>query len=194
MSFEFYSSADMLGKVFWLCAICGTLFFCLRLIMMIVAGDISDTDGDIDDGSHMSDSSDAAFEILSIHTITALIMMFGWGGLTCYLQFGLGHVLSILTAAGVGIFAMAITAFIFKMASSLVSKGGVFRIHDTVGMNASVYQQIPAEGLGKIHISMPNGGTREMNAVSAEKNEIPSFQTVKIVEVVDNHTLSVRKI
>ena len=47
MSFEFYTSADMLGKFFWGCAIGGTAVFVIRLLMMFMGGD-SDGDGFID--------------------------------------------------------------------------------------------------------------------------------------------------
>jgi len=190
MTFEFFTTADMLGKVFWLCAIAGTLFFSLRILMMLIGGDIAD---DVD-GEGFSDSSDVAFEIFSLNSITAFVMMFGWVGLTCHLQYGLGHVQSVVIAFLIGVLAMLVTAYLFQLAGKLVDKGAVFKIKDTVGMNASVYQQISADGRGKVNVTLPGGVLRELDAIAADKEEIASFQTVKVVEVVDNNTVSVRKI
>lgn len=190
MNFEFFTTADMLGKVFWLCAIAGTLFFGLRILMMLVGGDMG---GDIDADGY-SDSSDISFEIFSVHSITAFVMMFGWVGLTCHLQYGLGSVQSVIIAFLVGIIAMLVTAWLFQMAGKLVDKGAIFKIKDTVGLNASVYQQIPADGRGKVNVTLSGGILRELDATAADKKEIASFQTVKVVEVIDNNTVSVRKV
>ncbi|VAX35750.1 hypothetical protein MNBD_UNCLBAC01-208 [hydrothermal vent metagenome] len=190
MSFNFFTTADMLGKVFWLCAMAGTLFFALRILMMLIGGDFGD---DIDSDGY-SEASDAAFEVFSINSITAFVMMFGWAGLTCHLQYALGQLQSVLIAFLVGVLAMLITAYLFQLASKLVDKGAVFKIQDTVGMNAEVYQKILANGRGKINVTPAGGQLRELDAMSADKEEIASFQTVKIVEVIDNNTVSVRKI
>lgn len=191
MGFDFLTSADMLGKVFWYCAIGGTAFFMIRLVMMLIGHDF-DSHGD--GGIHMDTHSDAAFQLFSINSVTSFLMMFGWGGLTAYIQFKLGSTLSILIAIFVGIAAMFTIALIFKLAMRLVSKGEEFKIEDTVGLNASVYQRIPAEGSGKVNVSLPGGILKELDAISEEKVVIDSFKTVKVVKVIDNKTISVRKI
>lgn len=191
MGFDFITSTDMLGKVFWYCAIGGTVFFMIRLVMMMIGHDF-DSPGD--GGIHMDTHSDAAFQLFSINSVTAFLMMFGWGGLTAYIQFKLGSTLSILIAIFVGIAAMFTIAIIFKLAMKLVSKGEEFKIEDTVGLNASVYQRIPAEGSGRVNVSLPGGILKELDAVSEDKSVIDSFKTVKIVKVIDNNTVSVRKI
>jgi hypothetical protein len=187
VTFEFFSSADMLGKIFWLCAISGTLFFALRLLMMLIGSD--GADGDLD-----FEGSDHAFEVLSITSITAFIMMFGWSGLTCHLQYGYSSPKSILIALGVGVFAMMTIAWLFQIAKSLTSRGSVFNIDDAIGLNAQVYQEIPAKGIGKINVTMRKGFSRELDASSTDNVKIASFQSVKIVKVVDARTVSVRKI
>ena len=159
--------------------------------MMIVGADFEDGEMGGDD---WSDSTDASFEFLSIHTITAFVMMFGWSGLTCYLQFQMGANQSLIIAFIVGLVAMLITADLFVQAKKLVSRGADFKISDLVGMNAQVYQTIPVEGVGKITVSMAGKMTREVDAISADKVNLKSFQTVKIVEVIDANTVSVRKI
>jgi hypothetical protein len=67
-------------------ALIGTLFFVVRLGLMLVGGGDWDVDADVDadidgdiDGDF--DDSDHAFKVLSIQSITAFMMGFGWGGL-----------------------------------------------------------------------------------------------------------------
>ena len=203
MNLEILTNNTPLENVFWFCALVGTLFFVLRVIMMFMGADGGDggsdfhghggdVGGDLGDMGHMS-HSDVVFETISINSITAFIMMFGWTGLTCHKQFGMGTTISLVISLLIGILCMLITAYIFKLAKKLTSPGAEFDIKNTVGMNASVYQQIPAEGRGRININMP-AMTRELDAVSEEKQEIASFNTVEVVRVVDNNTVSVKKV
>ncbi|VAW16044.1 hypothetical protein MNBD_BACTEROID05-1102 [hydrothermal vent metagenome] len=190
MSFEFFNGADMLGKIFWLCASAGTLFFSLRIIMMVIGGDIdSDMDGDFD-----MDGTDHAFEVLSINSITAFIMMFGWSGLTAYVQYALGNFQSVIIAFIVGIISMLFVAWLFDMAKKLVDRGAVFKLESVVGLNAQVYQEIPEEGVGKINVTTDKGVLKELDAVSEDKVKISSFVQVKIVKLWDGRTVSVQKI
>ena len=207
MNADFLTSASPLENIFLFCAICGAVFFIIRFVMMLMGagtegadaidggmdmdmdgGDVGDID--VDDASH----SDTLFGILSINTVTAFVMMFGWAGLTCYKQFSLGAAASIIVAFLVGVLCMLITAYLFKLSGKLVSKGGTFNINTAVGKKASVYQQIPADGKGRINLNIPGSNTRELNAVSADHKDIESFKTVKIVKVIDNNTVSVKQV
>ncbi len=196
MNVNFFLASDMLGKVFWGCAIGGTLFFTLRVIMMIVGGDLDEAgdSGDVGDADGLSDASDMAFEVFSINSITAFVMMFGWAGLTAYMQYALPSFPSIIIAFIVGALAMLITAYLFQLAMKLVSRGAQFKLDSVIGMNVKVYQQIPATGSGKVQISVPGGMLREFDAVSEEKVLIESFKTATVVRVVDQSTVSVKEI
>ncbi|MFC2140525.1 hypothetical protein ACFLQ1_02255, partial [Candidatus Auribacterota bacterium] len=150
--------------------------------------------GDVDVDGDFDVDSDVAFELISINSLTAFFMMFGWIGLSCYKQFSLNSALSILIATAAGICCMLITAFLFRVAKKLVSQGVKFNIADTVGKVASVYLKIPTQGKGKIQISINDGMTRELAAISKDHEEIDSFQSVEIVEVIDANTVAVKKI
>lgn len=184
--------AGSLEVLFWVCALAGTLFFILRVVMMVHGADGADDIIDHGAVGHAG-SSDVAFEIISVNSITAFFMMFGWIGLTCYKQFAFGGVLSVVLAFLAGGLCMFITAYLFKLAAKLVSHGSVFTVKDTLGKTATVYQKIPANGRGKINVSVGDM-LREIEAVSEEKEEIESFGTVTVVRVVDNNTVSVKKI
>ncbi|MBI4582423.1 MAG: hypothetical protein HY717_00120 [Planctomycetes bacterium] len=204
---SFLQGASGTELVFWAFALSGTLFFALRVMVMIVGGFGADSDvGPADlggghdvhdvgaDGHHSHDlqATDPAFKLVSINSITGFLMMFGWGGLTAYSQFQLGATVSILIAFAAGLLTMAVTASLFKFVHRLSSPGDVYTIDKTVGCVGSVYMKIPAQGRGKVQV-ICNGVTRFVDALSESGVEIDSFQEVQITKVVDPMTVMVRK-
>lgn len=191
-----------LEALFWFCALAGTVFFILRVVLMVIGGTL-DTGGDVDLGpdahmdmghpGHAGTVSDTHFEFISINSITAFIMMFGWIGLTCHKQFLLNGGLSVIIGFLAGVGCMLITAYLFKLARKLVSKGSVFSVDQVVGKRGTVYQRISADGRGKINVEL-NDSTREIEAIAEDKQDIDSFQTVEVVRVVDQRTVAVKKI
>lgn len=192
---DFLANADGTERAFWCFAVFGTVFFFLRVLMMVLggfgAGDLDDGDVDVDlhdhaPGAHHSDSltsSDVAFKIFSLHSITGFFMMFGWVGLACYKQYGLGVGASMGGAFVAGLFTMYVTAMMYKMMLGLASPGAMFNIEDMVGKDVTVYLKISADGVGKVQFS-DKGLSRTIEAVSEEKKDIESFDTVRVVRVV----------
>nr|NGX35755.1 hypothetical protein [Candidatus Anoxychlamydiales bacterium] len=98
--------------------------------------------------------------------------------------------LSLAIAFIAGVLAMFVSGFIFKMARKLHSSGTVFKIEDAIGQEAMIYQRILKKDKGKILISL-NNLTREIDARALNEEEIPSFTKVKIINIVDENTVSV---
>jgi len=209
------AGSNNLESIFWFSAIAGTTFFVIRMMMMIFMGfghsdidgeighDVADVDHGMDHGdSEISeghdagfdhaDSPDVAFKLLSINTLTAFTMMFGWIGLSSKKQFLLGNGIALLLATAVGVVSMVIIGYMFKYSMKLTSRGERFLLEETYGDIAKVYLKIPKGGTGKIQITV-NGMLREIDAVSENGEEIASFTEVKIVEVVDSNTVAVKK-
>ena len=83
-------------------ALLGTVVFVARLIMMSLGGgDAGGHDGDL---AHTGDSADSthAFNLLSVQSIAAFLMGFGWGGLGGLIGFEWPMPASLLTGAGLG--------------------------------------------------------------------------------------------
>lgn len=187
--------------IFWMCAIFGSLFFVVRVMLSLVVGfgddmgDGMDADagGDFDVDAQDGQHTEMAFKLISLNTVSAFIMMFGWVGLTGYKQFSLGITVAVILAAAGGFFSMYVTAYLFKLAMKLTSEGANFKIEETVGATGSVYQKIPAEGKGVIHLHS-HGSLRELDALSEGTEEIESFVNVEIVKVLDKATVVVKKV
>lgn len=199
MSPENLVSPNGLETTFWIFALAGTFFFLIRVAIQFLGmadhGDVVDASGhDMVGGSGHGSYSDVLFKMISLNSLTAFFMMLGWTGLTCYKQFALGASLSVVIALIVATFCMFFTGMVFDASKRLVSRGSDFSLAKSVGMKATVYQQIPAQGRGRIEINVPGSLMREVDAVSENAQEIESFKTVEIVKVIDDNTVVVKKI
>jgi hypothetical protein len=117
-------------------------------------------------------------------------MMFGCVGLTSRNEFGLSGLSSMTISFAGGLLAIFITGLIFRGANRLRSSGTVFRIEDTIGKEATIYQRIPKNGVGKISVSL-NNFTHEIDARSNYTEDLPSFTSVQIIKKADDNTVLV---
>lgn len=172
---------DILGSnpLFWLCALTGTGLFAVQFLLTLLG---SDALGD-DDAMQM--------QWLSKQTITGFLMMFGWIGLTCKKELCYSMPVTISIALAGGVASIFLIAYLFKAAKKLKSEGAVFRLDDAIGKEATVYHRIPRNGSGKITLSLYNL-SYEIDAISHDAEEIPSFTQVQIVKKVDDKTVIVR--
>lgn len=173
---------------FWFFALSGSVTLFIQLILNLFGlsdhHDIGDTDmdtGEIDTSN---------FKWLSKQALSGFFMMFGWIGLSCLKEFEFNVLLSLAIAFIAGVLAMFVSGFIFKMARKLHSSGTVFKIEDAIGQEAMIYQRILKKDKGKILISL-NNLTREIDAIALNEEGIPSFTKVKIINKVDENTVSV---
>jgi hypothetical protein len=197
--FQFlYTSTDTL---FWICAVIGTTLFILRMLMAFAGGAFSVDDFDMPEDIHadgMSTETDAhnsilSFKILTLHSLSGFLMLFGWAGLACRTEFELSYSLSLLIAMVSGICMMVLTALIMKGAHRLEAPGTLFSIEKTVGLIGITYQQIPAYGQGKVLVTV-DSITRELLAQSHNQKDILSFTRIKIVGIIDHETVEVIEI
>lgn len=169
---------------FWFCALAGSGLFVLQFIMTLLLG-ISE---DLDVGNEGVDAGN--FKWLSKQALTGFVMIFGWVGLTCRKEYSFSIMASVLIASAAGLSAVFILGAIFRLAKKLRSQGSVFRIEDTIGKEATVYQDIPKAGSGKISLSL-NNLTYEIDAISSHSDALLSFTKVQIIDKMDDKTVVV---
>ena len=163
-------------NVFWFCALAGTAMFAIQFLMLMMGTDLHSHETD-DSNMHLADGK---FKWLTRHALTGFVMMFGWTGLTCLVQFHLTTLETLLISFGIGIVTALISRSLFRLAQKAHSSGTVFKMDETIGCEATVYLRIPKNGSGKISISL-HDHSHEIEAVS-EGEEIPSFTKVKIIK------------
>lgn len=172
-----------MGTLLWTSALGGSLFFLLRVILMVAGGfdaeDFDSGDADIDADAPDSEETIATFKFLTLTGVASFFMMFGWVGLTAYEGYQLGSAISFILALLAGVSSMALVAYVFKILKQLESGGATLNQKDLLGMSAEVYESIPAGGSGRVVITV-KGIRREFDASSDNEEEIKSFEKVKI--------------
>jgi len=188
-------------EIFYLgCAIVGGGLFVLRSLMMVVgmggdeSHDTGDTDGHVGEGSPTGD-----FKMVSIHSLTAFVLMFGLVGFLMlrnntepWVVKGVGDVKALtvgLVAFAVGAATMFIIAKIFQTARRFQSDGTIYPDH-AVGEEGSVYLAIRPGEIGKVQITVRGAmkfyDARANDPAASLKNGDPvkvvSFGDVLVVE------------
>jgi membrane protein implicated in regulation of membrane protease activity len=173
-------------------AVIGTIFFLIRMGLML-AGGAADADVDIDVdtgdlGDHI-DPGDAA-KSLSIQSVAAFIAGFGWGGLAAFRGFNLEVTYSLLVGVATGAAMVWLLGLLLKALHDLQSSGNIDK-EGTVGTEGSVYVRVPARGDGRGQVRVVvNGRQRIYNAVT-EGQELTRNTRVRVARVNDDNTLTV---
>ena len=198
----FFESLSAVEKIFFICAVLGGVMFILRLLLSLFGGHHdADMGGDVDGGFDVHDvhdvhdaphDSDASFKILSLQGLTAFFMMFGLVGLALSRQSRWATMWATLGAFIGGLAAMWVMAKIFKGMTKLQSDG-TMDIQNAVGQEGTVYLTIPAEGEGKVQVTV-QGSLRELTAVSKYKTEIKTGERIVVDSVTSANVLVVKKI
>ena len=181
---EWYNSLSGLQPAFFYCTVVGGVIFAFKFTLMMLGAD-ADVDFDLDTGD-----ADGGMMWISTFSIAAFFMMFGLGGLTASLQFKQGSAVSLTSAIVVGIIMILVLQLIRKKVSGLHSSGTA-DISNAIGVEGSVYLTIPAEGQGKVQLTV-QGTQKVMAAVSETGDEIKTGEIVTVKGVVNN-ILKVKK-
>jgi membrane protein implicated in regulation of membrane protease activity len=180
-----FANMNVFEIFFLICAIVGGFFVVVRLIMQYVGAvddfDTTDIDGEID-ADHAD--SDVGFKLLSMHSMTSFLMMFGLVGLALYRQSGVGFFLSIVGATLAGMVSVYIIGRLFALFASMQSSG-TLSTTKAVGSTGTVYLTIPADGTGRVTINF-NNHLREFDATAKSGTELPTGTPIKVVQVNAN--------
>ncbi len=151
-------------------AIVGTVFFLLRMGMLLLGGDDALDGGDAGDMGDMGDldvdvspeaeplddgGTDHAFKIISIQSIGAFLMGAGWAGLGAYRGSGMSLEASLAIAVLGGVVMIWLFLWLMKGVYDLQSSGNV-SIRQTIGLEAEVYVRVPGQraGSGRVRVVM----------------------------------------
>jgi len=201
--FEWFASLGVLDKVYATFGISGSILFVVRLVMMFMGmdgeadgdadiGGADGADGDFDgDGHGDSDSSDIAFRLLSLQGLTAFFMMFGLSGLALSRDVQLSGVVSIPISTAIGLSSVWVIAKLFRLFNKLQNSGTV-DLKNAIGQEGKVYLTIPEGDTGKVQVAV-QGHLKVMNAVSEDRQAIPTDSRVVVTGLVGGNVLVVKR-
>lgn len=180
---------------FTLAAVIGTAVFVLRLVLLLagLAGHDLDLELPADVGDiHHGDPGDA-FKLLSIQSIAAMLMGFGWGGLGALKGAGLPMPISLVVAALTGGGMVWLLAALLGAVRGLEGSGNI-PPQAALGVEGVVYANVPGkgDGLGQVRVVV-TGRQRILNAMSDEQ-PILTQTRVRVLAVNPDNTVTVRAV
>jgi hypothetical protein len=168
-------------------AIIGTAFFSLRIVLMMI-GMGADVDVDIDG----ADSTDA-FHVLSLQSIAAFAMGFGWGGFAAYRgnpEWGqMGAVLSGLICGS----GMVWLLMILLRAMTELQTDGNIPLSEAVGKVGEVYLTVPQPGAGRGQVKLVVDQRQRMYSAISGEEALPTGTRVRVVSANDDNTVTVAR-
>lgn len=194
------------GAWFAVPALLGTLVFVLRVAMMLLgmAGHDLHLDFGHDVGhggvghsgtgaAHATDShgdSSHAFTVLSIQSVAAFLMGFGWGGVASLNGSHWSWPVSVVIAIMCGVAMVWVLGLLLKGVHDLQSSG-TMPIASALGAEGDVYVSVPprGQGLGQVRVVVQER-QRIYNAVS-DTGPVPTQARIRVVGINDDNTLTV---
>lgn len=166
--------------LFYYTAIVSTVLFVMKTFLFVIAGG----DAEVVTDFNTEFEAETSFNFLSIQTILAFFMGFGWIGLAATKQWGLSVKTALIIAILFGLFLMVSTAYLMFLVKKL-NKRVVKNYSSCIGQTAKTYTEFKANGSGQIEVSV-EGKLSIENAVNISDDNIKSFQEVKITDYKDN--------
>ena len=170
--------------MFLSCAIFGGGLFVLRSVMMLVGlgGDHGDADLDVSADSVGEPIAD--FKMVTLHGLTAFLLMFGLVGFLMLRKDGVAMWVAGSVATVAGVVTMLVIAKVFQSSRKLYSDGTIYPA-EAVGESGSVYLTIRPGEVGKVQLTVRNA-LKVFDARAKDAAvEIKTGEHVKVVESKD---------
>ncbi len=173
-------------------ALVGTILFLIRLLMLLVGGghDLHVNDVHVGGAADHHGDPGEAFKALSLQSIVAFLMGFGWAGFGAYRGSHLAMMPSIAIGIAGGVAMVWLLGIMLKGMYDLQSSGNI-DIHAAVGQEGDVYLTVPSRGQGRGQVRVTlQARQRIWNAIT-EGEALPTSTRVKVTRVNDDNTLTV---
>ena len=173
-------------KIYYYIATFATILFVLKLLIFLVAGGDSEVSADF----NTETETDTSFSFLSVQSLLAFLMGFGWMGYAALKQFELNQIISFLCAFVVGLIFMFGTAYLMFSVKKL-EKHVVKDKTTAIGKIGKAYTNFAPNGNGKIEIEV-NEQLTIAEAVNSTDDEIKAFDSIKVIKV-ENEIMYIEK-
>lgn len=170
-------------EIFYLgCVVVGGGLFILRSITMFVG---LGGDDDVDGVGDVSDDMPVdTFKLVSTHSLTAFVLMFGLVGYLVLRSHPQAQLAAAAAGFGTGLVTMFIIAKIFSASRKLQSDGTIYP-RDAVGATGSVYLDIKPGAIGKVQVTA-RGALKIFDARAADPAaSLKTGDPVKVTDAAD---------
>jgi membrane protein implicated in regulation of membrane protease activity len=183
-------------------AIVGSVFFLFRILMLLVGAGAHDLGMDFHGGAHAGDlhagdvhgdgshsDSAHAFQVLSLQSIAAFLMGFGWAGFAAYRNgwHWTGVIIMALVCGGAMVWLLGL---LLKGMADLQSSGNI-PLAAALDREGDIYCSIAGGGQGQVRLTVKQR-QRIYNAVTSGE-DLPTGTRVRVVRINDDNTLTVAR-
>ena len=168
------------SDVMFYVAIISTVLFVLKVVVFYFTGGDSEVISDF----NTEFDSDISFNFISIQSLLAFFMGFGWMGLTCVKQFELTVLMSSVYAVLFGVFLMLLSSYLFFVSKKL-NKKIVINFSKSIGTIGKAYSSFEPKSSGQIEIVI-NEKLTVLPAFNNSDEEIKAFEQIKVVDYKNN--------
>lgn len=179
MALQFTSEHILKG--YYYLALFATILFALKLVIFSIVGA---GDSEVASDFNSSADSDPSFNFISMQSIMAFLMGFGWMGFAGLKQLGLGQGINLAVAFAVGFMFMFLMSFLMFSVKKLEKNVK----NDKSGAVQSVgraYTGFEPFGFGQVEIEI-NGKLSVVKASNMTDENISAFELIRVVKVEDD--------
>jgi hypothetical protein len=178
------------SQLFWGIGLLGLVLIILQAILGVLAGHDGDTSssGSVD----MSGGHGGGGGIVSIKTVSAMLLGFGFGGAILEKN---GFSVGIAALGGLGV-GLLIGAAYFALMNSLyrLRSDGTSVLSEAVNHSGTVYIRIPGNVSGAGEVQVAFGGRLQNIRAYTRGPELPTGTTVRVVALHGDQALLVEKL
>ena len=184
--FDWWSSLLIEKQIFYAIGIVAISILLLQILLMLVGVDAHHGDADLSGhGDHGS-----GLGLLTVRTVTAFFVGFGWGGVIL-LNHGYSVPVAIAGGTGVGLVFLLTTAFLIRNLLRLESSGNL-DYRNALGIVGTVYSTIPAAEAGGGQLELVLQGRLTMaEAYSKAAHDLKPGSKARVVDLIGQSTLLV---
>ncbi len=183
---EWFANLSTIEQTYWIITLIGSLFFIVILVTTFLGGEVDELgDADFDGGID--------FQFLSFKNLVGFVTIFGWTGLAG-INSGWADTTTLIVSFVCGLIMMLIMASLFYFLRN-TGESGNLKIANAVDKIGEVYIPIGAKRsyIGKIQIKV-QGSLRELEALTDDEIDLERGNVVKVIEVISDELLLVRKL
>ena len=171
---------ESIWKIYYYVALFATIVFVIKLALFATVGGDSEVMADF----NSEVDTDCSFNFISVQSVIAFFMGFGWMGYAALKQFDLSQWVSFGIAFAVGVVFMFLTAYLMFLVKKLEKR--VSKDKSTaVGQLGKAYTSFAPKATGQVEVEI-NGQLTVVNAINDTDEQINSFDVIKVTRVVDD--------
>jgi hypothetical protein len=167
------------------------LFSLAVLLLQILLTLVGVGHHDADFSGHSDHDHDTGMGLLTVRTVTAFFVGFGWAGVIV-LNKGYSMIAAIAAGAGTGLVFLLATAFLIRNLLRLQSSGGNIDYNNAIGVVGTVYVTIPGAeaGGGQVEVNI-QGRLMTVGAFTKAAAALRPNSKIKVVGLIGGSTLLV---